>query len=88
MARARKSAAKARKTKRGMKAGARRRTKVKARSRPRSKTKRQPARKSGPKKQPGMIATMGNAVQAVSDTYRDAQEMRERIGKRGGFEDA
>jgi len=88
MAKARKSVAKARNAKRGKKGSTKRRTKVQARSRAKSKTKRRPARKSRPKKQPGIVATMGNAVQAVSDTYRDTKEMRQRIGKRGGFEDA
>ena len=85
MAKARKSAAK---TKRRAKAGTRRRTKVKARSKAASKTRRRPARKSRPKQQHGIVASMGGAVQAVGDTYRDQRRMREQLGKRGGFEDA
>jgi hypothetical protein len=85
MAKARKSAAKGRKGRRG--AGSRRKTKLKIkRSKSKSKIKRAPARKARRERpSAGLGDKMASAVKIVADTIEESAEMRRKMPTRGGL---
>jgi hypothetical protein len=74
MAKARKAAAKTKRSKRRPK------TKSKAR-----KSKKQSIRKRRPKTQPGIADKLARAIQVVTDSIEETSRMRRKAGLRGGI---
>ena len=78
MAKARRASVKAKKTK----------TKASAKRRPKAKAKRSPVRATRRKiRTKGIAGKIASAVQIVADSIRETSEMRERMRKRGMFDE-